>query len=82
VQVNMLEAKNQLTRLVKAALAGEEVIIASHGQPRVRLVPCSESPGLRHCGALSGGIKEEELSLIDSAFSAEADHAAQQWMEG
>jgi antitoxin (DNA-binding transcriptional repressor) of toxin-antitoxin stability system len=67
---------------VKAALAGEEVIIASHGQPRVRLVPCSESPGLRHCGALSGGIKEEELSLIDSAFSAEADHAAQQLMEG
>jgi prevent-host-death family protein len=48
VQVNMLEAKNQLSRLVKAALAGEEVIIASHGQPRVRLVPCSESPGLRH----------------------------------
>lgn len=54
MQVNMLEAKNQLSRLVKAALAGEEVIIASHGQPRVRLVPCSESPGLRHCGALSG----------------------------
>ncbi|MEI6616992.1 MAG: hypothetical protein WCL59_10505 [Cyanobium sp. ELA507] len=45
-------------------------------------MPCSESPGLRHCGALSGGMKEEERSLIDSAFSAEADHAAQQWMEG
>lgn len=82
VQVNMLEAKNQLSRLVKAALAGEEVIIASHGQPRVRLVPCSESPGLRHCGALSGGIKEKERSLIEAAFSAEADQAAQQLMEG
>ncbi|MCX5958546.1 MAG: type II toxin-antitoxin system prevent-host-death family antitoxin [Cyanobacteria bacterium] len=82
MQVNMLEAKNQLSRLVKAALAGEEVIIASHGQPRVRLVPCSESPGLRHCGALSGGIKEKERSLIEAAFSAEADHAAQQLMEG
>jgi len=53
----MLEAKNQLSRLVKAALAGEEVIIASHGQPRVRLVPCSESPGLRHCEALSRGSR-------------------------
>jgi prevent-host-death family protein len=63
----LLEAKNQLSRLVKAALAGEEVIIASHGQPRVRLVPCSESPGLRHCGALSGGIKEKERSLIAQA---------------
>lgn len=39
MQVNMLEAKNQLSRLVKAALAGEEVIIANHGVPAVRLTP-------------------------------------------
>lgn len=39
MQVNMLEAKNQLSRLVKAALAGEEVIIANHGVPAVRLQP-------------------------------------------
>jgi hypothetical protein len=32
VQVNMLDAKSQLSRLVKAALAGEEVIIACHGK--------------------------------------------------
>jgi hypothetical protein len=36
MQVNMLEAKNQLSKLVKAALAGEEVIIANHGVPAVR----------------------------------------------
>lgn len=54
MQVNMLEAKNQLSKLVKAAVSGEEVIIASHGQAQVRLVPCVVSPGLRHCGALSG----------------------------
>lgn len=35
----MLEAKNQLSRLVKAAQAGEEVIIANHGVPAVRLQP-------------------------------------------
>lgn len=29
----MLEAKNQLSKLVKAALAGEDAIIASHGKP-------------------------------------------------
>mgnify|MGYP001179701738 CR=1 FL=1 len=38
MQVNMLEAKNQLSKLVKAALAGEEVIIANHGVPAVRLI--------------------------------------------
>ncbi len=39
MQVNMLEAKNQLSKLVKAAQAGEEVIIAKHGVPAVRLTP-------------------------------------------
>lgn len=39
MQVNMLEAKNQLSRLVKAAQAGEDVVIALRGIPAVRLVP-------------------------------------------
>jgi prevent-host-death family protein len=38
MQVNMLEAKSQLSKLVKAALEGEEVVIASHGVPMVKLV--------------------------------------------
>jgi antitoxin (DNA-binding transcriptional repressor) of toxin-antitoxin stability system len=33
MKVNMLEAKNQLSRLVKDALAGEDVVIASNGEP-------------------------------------------------
>ena len=37
-QVNMLEAKNQLSKLVKAVVAGEDVVIASNGVPMVRLV--------------------------------------------
>ena len=39
MQVNILEARNQLSRLIKAALAGEEVIIANRGEPVVRIVP-------------------------------------------
>lgn len=70
MQVNMLEAKNQLSKLVKAALSGEEIIIASHGQPQVRLVPCQTSPGLRHWGALAGQSTKTE---IDTAFSAQTD---------
>lgn len=43
----MLDAKSQLSRLVKAALAGEEVIIASHGKAQVKLVPCAIARGLK-----------------------------------
>ena len=39
MQVNILQAKNQLSQLIKYALAGEEVIIANRGVPVVRLVP-------------------------------------------
>jgi prevent-host-death family protein len=37
-QVNMLEAKTRLSELVKAAQAGEEVVIANRGVPVVKLV--------------------------------------------
>ena len=36
---NLYEAKNQLSSLVDHAAAGEEIVIAKHGQPRARLVP-------------------------------------------
>ena len=44
MQVNILEAKNKLSRLVKRVQAGEEVIIANRGEPVARLVPLSNSP--------------------------------------
>ena len=39
MQVNILEAKNSLSYLIKSAIDGEEVIIANRGVPVVRLVP-------------------------------------------
>jgi prevent-host-death family protein len=39
MQVNILEAKNNLSRLIKTVQAGEEVIIANRGEPVARLVP-------------------------------------------
>ena len=68
MQVNMLEAKNQLSKLVKAAVSGEEVIIASNGQAQVRLVPCADAPGLRHWGTLVG-----QFADIDQAFGEAVD---------
>ena len=38
MQVNMHEAKSQLSRLVELACAGEEIILAKHGDPVARIV--------------------------------------------
>jgi len=46
-QVNLYEAKTQLSSLVERAAKGEEIIIAKAGHPLARLVamtPVSESP--------------------------------------
>ena len=39
MQVNMHEAKSQLSKLIAAAEAGDDVVIARKGKPSVRLVP-------------------------------------------
>ncbi|WP_216909564.1 type II toxin-antitoxin system prevent-host-death family antitoxin [Synechococcus sp. CCY 0621] len=80
MQVNMLEAKSQLSKLVKAALAGEDVVIASHGDPQVRLVPCAQSRGLKHLGVLAGDLAHLDRPSIDVAFSPEADAEVQRLM--
>lgn len=54
MQCNMLEAKNQLSKLVQAALAGEDVVIANKGVPVVRLVKVSAQDLARKPGAWSG----------------------------
>ena len=42
MQVNILEAKNRLSQLIKSAQAGEEVIIANRGEPVARLIPAGK----------------------------------------
>jgi prevent-host-death family protein len=39
MKVNIFEAKNRLSLLIKAAQAGEDVVIANRGEPVARLVP-------------------------------------------
>ncbi len=43
----MREARSRLSKLVKAALAGEDVVIANHGKPVVRLVKLADQPKTR-----------------------------------
>jgi len=49
----MLEAKSQLSKLVQAALAGEDVVIANKGVPVVRLVRIGAQDFSRKPGAWS-----------------------------
>ena len=56
--VNIHAAKTQLSRLVEAAAAGDEIIIARAGKPLARLGPLqpASAPGKRRLGALAGKI--------------------------
>jgi prevent-host-death family protein len=64
----MLEAKSQLSRLVKYALDGEDVVIASNGEPMVRLVSVAKKGRLRGWGKL-----KRFRTTVDVAFTSEID---------
>ena len=50
MQVNIHQAKSQLSKLIERALAGEEVIIARNNKPTVRLEVLSEIRRKRKAG--------------------------------
>lgn len=50
LQVNIHEAKTQLSKLIQAALNGKEVIIARGNKPVVRLEVLPEAKGERKIG--------------------------------
>lgn len=52
--VNMHESKTNLSRLIKRALAGEEIIIAIHGEPKVKLMPVEKITRQRIPGTAQG----------------------------
>ena len=66
---NMLEAENNLSRLVEAVESGaeSEVIIARNGKPAARLVPMAAKPiGKRRLGILDGQYPDMSLEEFDS----------------
>ena len=52
--VNVHEAKTQLSRLLAAVEAGEEVLISRAGKPIARLVDLQPKPRRRPLGLLEG----------------------------
>lgn len=73
MQVNVHEAKSQLSKLIEAALRGEDVVIARNNLPAVRLQPLPQPKGKFRFGILpelAGTVpdflepmSEEELKL-------------------
>ena len=77
MKVNMLEAKSQLSRLVKKALDGDDVIIASNGEPMVKLVPVARR------GRLSGwGRLKKCAARVDAAFTPAVDAEVARRLQG
>lgn len=71
MQVNMHEAKSQLSRLGRLAWEGEEIVIARAGEPWLRLTPYRERLRERKMGGMEGqfwmspDFDEEDEELIE-----------------
>jgi antitoxin (DNA-binding transcriptional repressor) of toxin-antitoxin stability system len=55
--VTIHKAKTELSRLIKKACRGEEIVIARGKKPVVRLVAIGDKTGQRKPGALRGKLK-------------------------
>jgi prevent-host-death family protein len=79
MQVNILEAKNRLSQLIKSAQAGEEVIIANRGEPVVRLVPAGKvtatATGKGGANAVLDWLDRHKLPEYARRSAAEIDAA-------
>lgn len=69
--VNILEAKNRLSQLIKAAQSGEDVVIANRGAPVARLVRVAAS--VRSDRDLLRWLAAHPLPVYAQRTSAEID---------
>lgn len=62
MQVNILEAKTNLSNLVKLVEQGkeEDIIIARYGKPVVKMVLYNDTPTSRRIGVAKGKLKSPE----------------------
>jgi prevent-host-death family protein len=59
-QVNIHDAKTNLSKLIEQAAAGEEIIIARAGKPVARLTAIEPIQRRRRFGALKGRARMDE----------------------
>ena len=76
MQVNMHEAKSQLSKLGRLVWEGEEVVICRHGKPYLRLTPyhpASRVPGLWRGRVWIAPDFDETPSEVVEAFEGDED---------
>ena len=78
MQVNVHEAKSQLSRLLELVEEGEPVIIARHGKPVAELL------AVRRAAGFPFGIASQEPLVApgDDWWSPWSDSEADDWIEG
>ena len=68
-KANLQEAKAQLSKLIKLASQGEEVIICNAGKPVARLIPFEQKKSKRMPGGWEGKVKiSENFDQIPEKF--------------
>jgi prevent-host-death family protein len=75
MQFSVHAAKTQLSKLIEAALAGEEVVIAKGSKPVVRLVPITQS-GFRL------GLLEGKVGSVPDFFEPMSEEDLRLWEGG
>lgn len=73
--VNIHEAKTHFSKLVEAAMEGEEIVIAKAGKPAAKLVP------LKGSGAVRFGVMKGEIEISED-FDAPLPEDLQRAFEG
>jgi prevent-host-death family protein len=77
VQVNVHQAKSQLSRLLELVEEGETVVIVRHGQPVAELVPAQKK------GFPFGAARKEPLVPAgDGWWQPMTDSEAEDWIDG
>ena len=75
MQVNLHDAKTNLSRYVEQALDGDDVVIARAGKPLVKLVPVDSTPRKRQLGFMrsqgmaTADLKGDFVDEINAMFS-------------
>jgi prevent-host-death family protein len=79
--VNIHAAKTNLSKLIEAAEAGEEVIVARNGKPAVRLTPVTAPAKPKHKkGAWLGSLKGQiwiapNMDEVDAEIAREFEES-------
>lgn len=80
MQVNILEAKSQLSQLIKSAQLGQDVVIANRGEPVARLVAVRALHARRavaQAGDIVRWLQDNPLPAYLQRSAAEIDAAIQ-----